>query len=253
VWTLEEPLRRIEQDTLVLRSGEGFLVDGDWQVEDGPSVAVPALLDLATLPTGLFRAAEDPNADLELEATGDGVMVTVKLVRGTSLSGDDGFVARLVDASEHRVLAQGALSGSAGLARATLNLTMSREHPDRDLWVEVVRGTNERVEGALWHEERKALRWGQAALRAERLRLEGWRLAAAGNWARCGDAWALAEDDERAFLGHWRAFILDRKRSQPAPSGTPWADTLAQIKMDADEPFQSEPFLAEAAERDAPA
>jgi hypothetical protein len=80
------------------------------------------------------------------------------------------------------------------------------------------------VRSATGHRIRRALRWADAALRAERAPAglaphsahEDWVTLATTAWERCGRDWVAAGDDDRAAQATRRQATVNR---QPPPDG----------------------------------
>ena len=135
------------------------------------------MLDPGLVPEGLFRPGLSPYSDLTIrpEAASDRVIVDAVLAPGADSRALGGCVARLVDPSVRRVLAQAAFTavnaaaepGAPAPVRAELRLKFSLDEV-QDGWIEVVQDKHQPVRSLKGHRIRRALRWADAALRAER-------------------------------------------------------------------------------------
>jgi len=174
------------------------------------SIEMPGLhwmLDPGLAAAGLFRPGLSPHSDLLVRRDGNGGRV---LVRATLASGADRAAVgrsrvRLVDPAERRVLAQAGFGRVGSQARAELAIRFPPDEP-KQAWLEVVEGDGRPVLSAKVHWIRRALRWADAALRAERApagiaprsTTEDWAALAALAWERCRRDWAAAGDPGRA-------------------------------------------------------
>jgi hypothetical protein len=149
------------------------------------------------------------------------IVVKVALLPGATPAHLAGCQARLVDAAGRRVLAAAALRfrmPPRGLERC---LPGAPPHAWAELlapaglgalarsgaaWVELVGDRRRPVDGTRLRRVRRALRWADAALRAESrpdglapgLSAEQWACLAALAWDRCRADWAAAGDPRRA-------------------------------------------------------
>jgi hypothetical protein len=174
------------------------------------SVRLPGLnwaLDSALVPAGLFRPGLSPYSDLLVRYDAGEALVTVEAALAP---GADGAVigrcqARLVDPAVRRILAQADCHMAESRIRAELRLPISLDELD-GVWIEVVEGPRRPVYSAKARLIRRALRWADAALRAERApaglapqaAAEDWAALAALAWQRCRRDWAAAGDSDRA-------------------------------------------------------
>ncbi len=111
------------------------------------------------------------------------------------------------------------------------------------------------VRSAKGHRIRRALRWADAALRAERAPAalapestrEDWAALTAAAWERCRRDWEAAGDADRAYLAAVRQAALDRKaldgRARTCIPKPP-SDTAAKIARQT--PIEGPSYLAEA-------
>jgi hypothetical protein len=194
-------------------------------------VRLPGLhwvLDPRLVPAGLFRPGLSPHSDLLVGSEGAGGRVVV----GAILTPDSERAAlarcqaRLVDPGVRRILSQAPFTGAGARVRAELGLSFPLNELD-ETWIEVVEGDRRPVLSAQWHRIRRAVRWADAALRAERRppgvapRASGqdWAALATAAWDRCRRDWEAAGDADRAFLAAQRAASHDPRACPPeAPS-----------------------------------
>jgi hypothetical protein len=208
-------------------------VDGPWPWAGFPPGAVPGAgrqpegsLDLGLVPRGIFLPGLWPGADLTVRVHQDGApLITVEAAGAPGVTSADlaGCQARLVDAVRRRVLATAPLRvcapspASAG-RRAGTSPRLRAELPAPSglralvrsgaAWVEVVGDERQPADGIGLRRVRRALRWADAALRAEsrphglaaELTDEQWNRLATLAWDRCRADWEAAGDPVRAAL-----------------------------------------------------
>jgi hypothetical protein len=160
--------------------------------------AEAATLHWVLEPTGLFRPGLSPQSDLLVRhdsATG-AVAIDAFLMPGADTAAVDRYQARLVDPAVRRVLAQAPFRTAGQWAHADLRSEYPLDELD-EVWIDVVNGPHCPVLGAKTHRTRRALRWADAALRAERApaglaphsRKSDWAALAAIAWERCRRDW----------------------------------------------------------------
>lgn len=177
------------------------------------TVRLPGLhwvLDPGLVPAGLFRPGLSPHSDLVVRHGSDAGRVTVEaaLAPGTDDAAVGRCEARLVDPVVRRVLARADFQVTGSRVRAELGLPFPLDELG-EAWIEVVEGPQRPVRSARGHLTRRALRWADAALRAERApaglapqsTAEDWAALAAIAWDRCRRDWAAAGDLDRAAAG----------------------------------------------------
>ena len=152
-------------------------------------------------PTGLFRPGLSPHSDLLVRHDSAANTVTIDAV--LTQDADTGAVgrcqARVVDPAVRRVLAQTPLRRTGRKVHADLHPKYPLDELD-EAWVEVVDGPHCPVRSANTHRIRRALRWADAALRAERApkglaprsHPNDWAALAAIAWERCRQDWEAA-------------------------------------------------------------
>jgi len=198
------------------------------------------LLDLGLVPHGVFRPGLWPGSDLDVRVRQHGApLITMKaaLLPGAPPEGLADCRVRLVDAGARRVLAMAVLwAGAPSCAWAELPVPAWLRALARSgsAWVEVVGDERQPVHGTRLRRGRWALRWADAALRAEsrpnglapELSHEQWTGLAALAWDCCRANWEAADDLGRAGLAATRAAALrgtpGRSEGQAAraPCGT---------------------------------
>jgi hypothetical protein len=192
------------------------------------------MLDPGLVPEGLFRPGLSPYSDLTVrhEAAPERVIVEAMLAPGADRGALGRCVARLVDPSVRRVLAQAAFTtaepDAPSRVRAELRLKFPLDEV-QDSWIEVVKNKYQPVRSTKGHRIKRALRWADAALRAERApaglarpaACEDWADLAAVAWEQCWRDWVAAADTRRADLAAQRQAALDSQpcASQPPPGG----------------------------------
>jgi hypothetical protein len=185
------------------------------------------MLDPDLVPEGFFRPGLSPYSDLSVRHEGaEGQVVVEALLAPSADCGALGWcLARLVDPTVRRVLAQAAFTKAApGRVRAELQLEFPLDELPES-WIEVVQDKLWPVRSAKGHRIRRALRWADAALRAERAPVglaphsahEDWAALAAVAWERCRRDWEAAGGDHRADLAARRQAAIDPRTCAPQP------------------------------------
>ena len=158
--------------------------------------------------------------------------------------------ARLVDPAVRRVLASAPFAEKGSRARAELRPPFPMDEL-KGTWVEVVDDDHRPVQSERSRRIRRALRWADAALRAEQhpaglapqFTSGDWVALAADAWEHCAGEWHVTGDADRAYLATRRLAVHRPSVHVPAAPSA-WAADLA------DRPQLSEPaFLAEASGR----
>jgi len=186
-------------------------IDVPAEVVNVQKTCVPGLhwvLDPGLVPPEVFRPGLTPYSDLRVHcaAGSDGVVVQATLAPGADLQSAGGWHARLVDPSRRsrwRVLTEAEFKVTGSQVLAEL-----RFPPDglKETWIEVVDDPERPVRSAKAHRIQRALRWADAALRAERAP-EGiapqstpadWAALSRVAWERCRRDWEAAGDHDRA-------------------------------------------------------
>jgi hypothetical protein len=207
----------------LLRVGQVNIPGLQWSLDPG-LVAERALLP------GL-----SPLSDLIVgsDAGHDRVVVEALRAPGTRHDALRGLRARLVDPAARRVLDAAAFRQAGSWVRAEI----SPPSPAGELsetWIEVVDDEHRPVRSARLRRVRRALRWADAALRAEQgpaglapqFTAGEWAALAVLAWERCRCDWQEAGDTDRAYLGAVRLAGPDpQARAAEAPSQ--WAAGLA--------------------------
>ena len=184
-------------------------------------VLLPGLqwvLDPSLVPDGLFRPGLSPHSDLIIRYEGGAARVVVEasLAPGADDAALGRCQARLVDPTARRVLAQAGFAAAGARVKAELSFPLDELG---ETWINVVEGTLRPVRSAKGHRIRRALRWADVALRAERgpaglaPRSTGkdWAALAAVAWEQCRRDWESAGDTDRAFLAARRLAALDAR------------------------------------------
>ena len=196
-------------------------------------VLLPGLqwvLDPSLVPDGLFRPGLSPHSDLVIRYDGGAArgVVEASLAPGADGAALGRCQARLVDPAARRLLAHASFAGSGPQVRAELLLPFPLDEL-HETWIEVVEGTLRPVRSAKGHRIRRALRWADVALRAERGPVglaprstgKDWAALAAVAWEQCRRDWESAGDTDRAFLAARRLAALDARPCLPeVPSAT---------------------------------
>ena len=184
------------------------------------------MLDPGLVPVGLFRPGLSPYSDLSVSHEGarGQVVVEAVLAPGADRGARNDCLARLVDPNVRRVLAQAAFRTTApDRVRGELLLPFPLDELPES-WIEVVQDKLWPVSSAKGHRIRRALRWADAALRAERAPAglaphsahEDWAALASTAWERCRRDWEAAGDDERAGQAARRQAVPQPPADGPA-------------------------------------
>ena len=213
-------------------AGVGFDVAAEVKRLEKDSVRLGGLywmLDPGLVPSRLFRFGLSPHSDLSVQYDGANHQVVIQalLVSDAVCETVSRSLARLVDPAARRVLAQAAFTRAED-SRATAELELSRPLNEvQDGWIEVVADQHWPVRSAKGHRIRRALRWADTALRAERAPAglaphsapKDWAALAAAAWEHCGRDWEAAGDGCKAVLATQRQAALDAKSCVPPPCG----------------------------------
>jgi hypothetical protein len=188
------------------------------------------MLDPGMVPAGLFQFGLSPYSDLVVSRARrqSRIVVETLLAPEADRRALSRCRARLVIPAVRRILAEAGFTAVGSKARAELRLPF---RPDElaESWIEVVQDKRRPVRSATGHRTRRALRWADAALRAERAPAaldpaatrEDWSALAAAAWDRCRIDWAAAGDADRAYLAARRQAVVDPRACVPrAPSAT---------------------------------
>jgi hypothetical protein len=205
--------------------------------------------DPGLIPEGVFLPGLSPLTDLIVRPGGgrDRVIVEALLAPGADRDVLSRCRARLVDPSARRVLASAPFVPEESQVRAELTPPFPIDEL-KESWVEVVDDEQRPVRSEQLRRTRRALRWADAALRAEQ-RPQGlapqftgqdWTALAAMAWERCSYDWEDTGDTDRAFLAARRLAVLNPAARVPEPPSA-WTADLASPS-----PLQEPPFLAEA-------
>jgi hypothetical protein len=199
------------RDRMIVASecGPGLDVAAEVAGLEKDAVGQPGLqrvLDPGLVPAGLFRHGLSPHSDLLVHHDGAAGRVTVDVALAPDADGAavDRCEARLVDPAVRRVLARAPFHATDLSARADLRLPFPLDELD-EAWIEVVEGPHCPVRSAKGRRIRRALRWADAALRAERApaglarraSAEDWAALAAIAWERCRRDWESVGDSAR--------------------------------------------------------
>ena len=208
--------------------------------ESGSCVGLQWTLDLCLLGfDGPFRPGLSPHSDLVVDQARDRagtlrLTVAAQLARPADAGALSRYLVRVVDPEIRRILAQAPFADapdpSSGWSRAELCVAYPLDELEES-WIEVVANNAQPVLSARGYRSRRAQRWADAALRAERAprgldpraTADDWAALTAVAWERSHRDWAAARDDRRALLARQRrdAFELARYARRPSapPSG----------------------------------
>jgi len=216
--------------------------------------ALQWMLDPSLVPEGLFRPGLSPCSDLLVrhERAKPRVIVEAQLASGADCAALGRCRARLVDPGIRRILAQASFTKAPPHSvRAELRLPFPLDELP-ETWLEVVPAEHRPVRSTMGHRIRRALRWADAALRAERApaglapysTAADWAALAAVAWDRCRRDWEAAGDADRAYLAARRQAALDPKTKTRTCLPSPPSDTAADIARQA--PVDGPAYRAEA-------
>lgn len=196
------------------------------------------LLDPNLTPEGLFRPGLSPVSDLIVrhERADERVVVDATLAAEADCGALTKCLARLVDPATRRVLAQAAFTFAepedGAYAELPVRATLPLPFPLDEVaegWIEVVPDERWFVRSAKGRRIRRALRWADAALRAERRPAGLAPAAAPEDWARlAAAAWEQSRADWEAAADPRRASLATRRQAQ--------ADAAARACLPADPP-----------------
>lgn len=201
------------------------------------------MLDPDLVPEGLFRPGLSPYSDLLVRHEGakGRVLVDARLMPGADCDALGQCQARLVDPAVRRVLAYGGFvkAGTTSLVRAELRLGFPLDEL-QESWIEVVQDHRRPVRSTKGHRIRRALRWADAALRAERAPAGmasksghgDWAALATAAWERCRRDWDAAGDRDRAYLAARRQAGFDPRACVPPAPSAAAAEIAGQAALD---------------------
>jgi hypothetical protein len=207
------------------------------------------MLDPDLVPEGLFRPGLSPYSDLSVRHEGAEGRVVVEAVLAQGADRDVVTIcrARLVDPGVRRVLAEAGFVPTVSRGRAELVLPFPLDEL-QEPWIDIVQDRLRPVRSVKGHRIRRALRWADAALRAERCPAgvapqstrQDWAALAVIAWEQCRRDWDSAGDADRAFLAARRLAAFDPWGCiQQAPSTT-------AAKLADQAPVKDPAYLAEA-------
>jgi hypothetical protein len=178
--------------------------------KDGVRLSGPQwVLDPGLAPGRLLRPGLSPHSDLVVrhENSAGRLVVTATLMQGADPAELGALRARLVDPAIRRVLAIAGFGQSGSRVQAEFHPPFPLDEVS-EAWIEVVDRSDRPVLGAKVHRMRRALRWADAALRAERAPAglasradrTDWAALAAVAWQRCRRDWVAAGDARGAAV-----------------------------------------------------
>jgi hypothetical protein len=199
------------------------------------------MLDPRWIPEGLFQAGLSPYSDLFVRYEGASGRVTVAglLAPGANCDALSGYQVRLVDPSIRRVMAQAGFTVTRSRAWAELWPKFPLDEL-QESWVEVGPAASRPVLSAKVRRIRRALRWADAALRAERSPAalapasasKDWAALAAAAWERCFYDWAAVGDTDRAYLAARRQADIEPRTCVPRPPSVAAAEMADRVPID---------------------
>jgi hypothetical protein len=214
-------------------------------------LSLPCSLDPGMVPAGVFQPGLSPVSDLTVHPSADPDRVIVEALLRPEADREalSRCRVRLVDPPARRVLSAASFAVAEGSrVRAELPVPFPLAELRDAAWVEVVDDEHRPVRSERLRQLRLALRWADAALRADvspgglgaSLSGDEWAGLAAIAWERCGRYWDHAGDPARAYLASKRLAAIGSTAPLVTPP-SPWAAALGE-RISPREP----PFLAEA-------
>jgi hypothetical protein len=205
------------------------------ETEAVTGIEVGWALDPGLVPDGIFVPALSPEDDLIVApgAGGRSLVIEAQLASGAARGDLSQCRARLVVPAGRRLIAEGSFSWPGPRVAAELDLQV----PSGDLagaWIEIVGDELRPVRGTELRYLRRALRWGDAAVRAEQrprglapgFSSDDWTAFAAIAWRRCWQDWIRAGDKDRAYLAARRLARYHPTATVPT-ARSEWAARLA--------------------------
>jgi hypothetical protein len=199
------------------------------------------MLDPCWIPEGIFQVGLSPYSDLLVRCEGARGRITAEalLAPGAECDVLSGYQVRLVDPSIRRILARAGFTAMRSRARAELRPRFPLDELPEG-WIEVGPAAPWPVRGAKARRIRRALRWADAALRAERapaaLALASargdWTALAAAAWERCSRDWATVGDTDRAYLAARRRAAIEPGTRVPRVPSISAAEIVRQAPID---------------------
>jgi hypothetical protein len=198
-------------------------------------------LDPYLVPSGIFRHALWPDAEMTVHPERSRLVVEATLASGVDRRTLTSCRARLVDPVNRTVLG---MASFRDMGKSRVRAEIRKRRPSHEAWVEIVDDESRPVYSGKLRHIRRAMRWADTALSAGRqtFRLADaeWVKVAAVAWGRCAEEWAAAGDRDRAYLAAAREAAMYpgvEARSEPR---SPWAKELASRPLVTEEPFLAE-------------
>jgi hypothetical protein len=186
------------------------------------------MLGCGAVREGSFRFGLSPYSDLVVRQRGQRQIAVEALVApGADCGVLSAYHVRVTDPEIRRILDQASFAVVGSLARTELRSAFPLDEVPES-WIEVVRSSKCPVGTLKELRGRRAQRWADAALRAERApaRLdpeatrEDWAALAVAAWGLCSFDWAAAGNADRAYLALTRRAAMLRADIPRAPSRT---------------------------------
>ena len=179
------------------------------------------MLDPVHAPEGLLRPGLSPYSDFVVRQsiTKEQVTVEATLAPEADCGALVRCLVRIVDPSIRRILALSAFTFAEppedldAPPRVTAELQLPFPLDEvQESWIEVIQDKHSPVRSVKGYRVRRALRWADAALRAERAPVglapqssrEDWATLATVAWENCHRDWEAADDERRAALAAQR-------------------------------------------------
>lgn len=177
---------------------------------------------------GPFQLGLSPYSDLAVTQGGQGQLaIEALLAPGADYGVLSAYQVRVTDPKIRRILAQASFAVVGSRARAELQPSFPLDEVPES-WIEVVRHSKCPAGSLSEHRDRRARRWADAALRAERIPAgldpeatrADWSALAVAAWGLCSFDWATAGDVDRAYLALRRRAAILGADIPRAPSQT---------------------------------
>jgi len=227
-----------------------------WPAGQGGAPAL--VLDATLLPERTFLFGADPSQDAVIEEAEGSLSVWIRLHPWARRSVVESCRLRLVDRRRHEVLAEQPLTRVGSLAHASLALEPA---PFGEMDLEIVEDGHVPVAGTSLARRRAALRYGDAALRAERRptplhptwSASDWASEAARLWRESAAAWDDAGEEERARQAERRGREAgETDTGGDGRSAAFLAEVFVPLQGGSDRPSTPAPGAARQSEREAP-
>jgi hypothetical protein len=192
-------------------------------------------------PAGIFQQSVWPDAEVTVHPERSRLVVEATLAPGVDRRALAASRARLVDPVKRTVLG---MASFRELGKSRVQAEIRKRRPTHEAWVEIVDDESRPVHSGKLRHIRRAMRWADTALCANRqtFRLADaeWVKVAAVAWGRCAEEWAAAGDRDRAYVAAVREAAMYPGVAARSEPRSPWAKELASRPLVSEEPFLAE-------------